>query len=90
LVNTAEGGAQPHCDLEQRRRNAAKINEGPDVGLFALIRVLRTAQRSSAAAGDADRAAYFGYVSDVVRASTGAARDRLRQFAEKKGLVAHV
>ena len=88
LKNLADGGNAPSMTLEQRREAAKKLNGGLDKPINRLVRYLSIIRGQREKKGDIEGAEVFAAVMHIVSTSTGALRDRYREYAKEKLQVA--
>lgn len=84
LTNVADGGDEPKCPEETRRRNASILNSHCDKPLFMAKRWFVWAARGAARNGDMQRAERMAECVALIEYCTGSARDRLRQWAAER------
>lgn len=84
LTNMADGGDEPGCTVETRRRNASILNSHCDKPLFLAKRWFAWAARNSARNGDMQRAERMAECVALIEYCKGSARDRLRRWASER------
>ena len=84
LTNLTDGGLEPKCSDETRRRNAGILNSHCDKPLFVAKRWFAWAARNSARLGDMQRAERMAECVALIEYCKGSARDRLRRWAAER------
>lgn len=84
LTNLADGGQEPVCPDETRRRNASILNSHRDKPLFLAKRWFAWAARNCVRNSDMQRAERMAECVALIEYCKGSARDRLRRWAAER------
>lgn len=84
ILNVAEGGNQPACSNEQRRKNAIRSAATRERGIWLLLRQFGMYVKEMERAGRKDRVEKFKQSIQLIRGSSGEVRQKLNEYGLQK------